>query len=172
MTQQELAGALGLHQSQVSRYARRGMPTHSVAAAQGWIHNNIRLTMRSATYRHQAKVARPAQTRKQIAIALGQVAAQRLQAGEALGELEPALRAALRAIPPEHREPLPYPFHVMDELVRHVSTLFIASMTPAEVEADRAACARMTDEEAYEVGEFWTQVAAGEWQLLPQGDEG
>lgn len=41
MAQKEIAEALGLHKSVVSRYVRKGMPTHSVEAAQEWHARNI-----------------------------------------------------------------------------------------------------------------------------------
>ena len=41
MKQKDLADALGLHKSVLSRYVRKGMPTHSVEAAKAWYTHNI-----------------------------------------------------------------------------------------------------------------------------------
>ena len=54
MTQQELAAALGLHQSQISRYCRRGMPMDE-PGARDWIGRHIRLTVKAPLYRRQTR---------------------------------------------------------------------------------------------------------------------
>jgi hypothetical protein len=41
MKQKDLAEALGLHKSVLSRYVRKGLPTHSVEAAKAWYSQNI-----------------------------------------------------------------------------------------------------------------------------------
>ena len=47
MKQKDLAEALGLHKSVLSRYVRKGMPTHSVEAAKAWYTQNIGVRSRT-----------------------------------------------------------------------------------------------------------------------------
>ena len=47
MKQKDLAEALGLHKSVLSRYVRKGLPTHSVEAAKAWYSQNIGVRSRS-----------------------------------------------------------------------------------------------------------------------------
>ena len=54
MTQKELAEALGIDQSQVSRYAARGMPFDEDGARK-WIEGHIRLTIKAPMFRRQAR---------------------------------------------------------------------------------------------------------------------
>jgi hypothetical protein len=58
MKQKDLAEALGLHKSVLSRYVRRSMPTHSVEAAKAWYTQNI--GVRSRTEPNPARAAAPA----------------------------------------------------------------------------------------------------------------
>lgn len=158
MTQNELADALDLHQSQISRYVRRGMPM-DLQGARNWIRQNIRLTMKPMPKRP------PQPDPREVAEKLGAVAEQWLQAGQPLDDLEPALRRALRAIPPDERDPLPYSFAIMDVLVRPSLAVLDASMTPEEREENAAACKRRTEAELFADGCYWTQIAAGEIEL-------
>jgi hypothetical protein len=47
MKQKDLAEALDLHKSVLSRYVRKGMPTHSVEAAKSWHTQNVGVRSRS-----------------------------------------------------------------------------------------------------------------------------
>ena len=47
MKQKDIAEALGLHKSVLSRYVRKGMPTHSVEAAKAWYTQNIGVRSRT-----------------------------------------------------------------------------------------------------------------------------
>jgi phage terminase Nu1 subunit (DNA packaging protein) len=47
--QKDIAEALGLHKSVLSRYVRKGMPTHSVEAAKAWYGQNIGVRSRTDT---------------------------------------------------------------------------------------------------------------------------
>lgn len=110
MRQQELADALGVNQSQISRYARRGMPL-DVAGAKVWIRDHVSMTMHAPAWRRQAK-AKPRQAEPDVdperaldgVELLGIAGVTLLRAGQPLGALEPLIRDALRAVPHEHRD--------------------------------------------------------------------
>lgn len=110
MTQQELADALGVNQSQISRYTRRGMPM-DVAGARAWMRAHVSMTMHAPAWRRQAK-AKPRQAEPEVdperaldgVELLGIAGATLLRAGHPLGALEPLIRDALRAVPHEHRD--------------------------------------------------------------------
>lgn len=100
-----------------------------------------------------------------IAHALGAAAQTCLRMGQPLGKLEPALRAALRALPDDMRDPMPYTLQVVVALVEDVATagraadaelIAAGELLPPE---QRPA---MSDEEARYMGAFWYRVAAGE----------
>lgn len=108
----------------------------------------------------------PADDAVACATALGQMAGQRLAAGEPLGELEPTLRAALRAVPLQARERVALPLRVFDALCREVIDAAEASFpSPAAREADRQAYAASSEESREAMGRFWFSVAAGEVTL-------
>ncbi len=80
MTQTELAEALGIAQSQVSRYCARGMPMDA-PGAKAWISRHIRLTTKAPPYRRQT---RPMQ--RQVAAAPLSVA-ELLELAEDIGQI-------------------------------------------------------------------------------------
>lgn len=57
--QKDIAAALGLHKSVLSRYVRKGMPQHSIEAAQAWYSQNIGLRTRTDEAHGAAPVATP-----------------------------------------------------------------------------------------------------------------
>lgn len=128
------------------------------ADAQWRAHTRPRMPNIGGTIRRDPTPADPFE----LARALGEVADQRLQAGQPLGDLVPALRVALRDLPVELRDPVPFSLAVIEELVRPIRDAMWAALTPAERVESASACAAMTDPEAAGVGAFWYQVAAGE----------
>lgn len=110
MKQQELADALGVNQSQISRYTRRGMPL-DVAGAKAWMREHVNMTMHAPAWRRQAK-AKPRQAEPEVdpdraldgVELLGIAGATLLRAGQSLGAMEPLIRDALRAVPHDHRD--------------------------------------------------------------------
>lgn len=189
MTQKKLADALGMNQSQVSRYARRGMPM-DVQGAQAWMRANIRLTMRAPQVRQQTtahtaapgEAVDPERALDDVAL-LGNAAELLLRAGQPLTALEPLLRDALCSVPQEHRDRIAFS-GTDDEMVRLCgrmparrdrpddAVLFPIIVWHALVEpvlrvvrAEQEKLGwpvRLTDDEAEEMGAFWYRVAAGE----------
>jgi hypothetical protein len=101
-----------------------------------------------------------------VAEALGAAAAARLRDGLDIEALVPALRAALRALLPDHADPLPYAPCVMEVLIAPVlARVERAFSNDEEREAERRAARNMTAEEAARMGRFWTVVAAGLFKL-------
>lgn len=91
-------------------------------------------------------------------------ASERQQADGDIGPLVPSLRAALAAVPVESRHRLLWSIEVAEVLTRHAHAVLDV---PAK--EDRPPC-EMTEDEAFDMGAFWYQVAAGE--LLSDGRQG
>ena len=187
-TQQQLADELGINQSQVSRYARRGMPL-DVRGAKAWMRQNIRLTMNSPQSRRLASVQAEAVDADRALDGvelLGIAAEQLVRAGQPLDALTPLLQDALRAVPPEHRDRIvlrgtdgewlqlygrtarcasydtdvPFPIVVWHALIE--PTLRIG-----KAEQEKLGPAQpLTDEEAEVAAAFWYSIAAGEFKVL------
>jgi transcriptional regulator with XRE-family HTH domain len=104
MTQKELAEALGIAQSQVSRYCARGMPL-DVPGAKDWIGRHIRLTMKAPLYRRQTRpMQRPVATAPKVWTAAelfdlaNEIITIMLRDDEMLAEGAPYLRGVLSAL--------------------------------------------------------------------------
>lgn len=116
MLKKDLATALGLSASMVSRLAAAGMPVDSIAAARRWRETHLS-TARRKEYRApsmprtQAPSAHGVEAAAQAAYqALDYVQAMGRAAGRLLAEhgtvvaIEPELRQALRQVPAEYRD--------------------------------------------------------------------
>ena len=98
MLKKDLAAALGISASMVSRLTRRGMPTDSAAAAQAW----------RAAHLDPARVVRAQGQLNPLALVqqaegVMDVARAALDAGADFERFAPVVRAALKAVPVEHR---------------------------------------------------------------------
>ena len=188
-TQQQLADELGINQSQVSRYARRGMPL-DVRGAKAWMRQNIRLTMNSPQSRRLASVQAEAVDADRALDGvelLGIAAEQLVRAGQPLDALTPLLQDALRAVPPEHRDRIVFR-GTDDEMLRLYGRTGGGAVDPEDVpfpivvwhalleptlrivKAEQEALgppAPLTDDEAGEMADFWYGIAAGEFRVLP-----
>jgi hypothetical protein len=94
-------------------------------------------------------------------------AAGLLEANQPIDALVPSLRAALHAVAEPDRDMVELRLDVVRLLVAHVVALWPEDKaakcedgSPAYLDRD------MTEAEAQQMGEFWYQVAAGEW-LVP-----
>lgn len=115
MLKQELADALNISAPMVSRLARRGMPTDSIASARRWREQNLEFSRRKehrmpSVPRRPARAEREAELERQAADAalvtvevLGRLANRALEAGE-FDSVAPDLRAALARVPEAHRD--------------------------------------------------------------------
>jgi hypothetical protein len=62
LTQQQLAAALGVDASWVTRYKAKGLPTHSVEAAQAWRRDNVRPRVKPGVSAGGGRVPDPPQS--------------------------------------------------------------------------------------------------------------
>jgi hypothetical protein len=139
-----------------------GMPVHSVEAAQAWRQANIKPTAHAMLPKRTARPAPALQPSGAIphALALLDIAAAALEAGQSIAAMVPTLRAAMHAVPEHERDgTMLLPVEVMDVLVADVVNA-VAGQDGANdsTTSDEA----MTDDEAEYMGRFWYQVAAGE----------
>ena len=175
-SQNHLAELLGIAKSICSRHKARGMPTDSVEAARAWMNATLDPARRKGIrfdqhYQAPAKQRQPTPppmpTLAAQASALMAAADALLEAHQPIAALVPSLRAALHAVPEPERDSVELRLDVVRLLVAHVVALWPEDKatlcddgSPAYLDRD------MTDSEAQEMGEFWYQVAAGEW-LVP-----
>lgn len=172
MLKKELAQLLGISGSMVSKLAKSGMPTDTLERAQRWRKRHLDPgRMKGARFdpdKILPTVIRPRPTALKPsevvvrAIAMLNIAAVANEAGQSIAPLVPTLRAALRAVPkPKRKNVGPLPLEVMNILVADV---FAVCVGP-DAEATAGEAASMSDTEVEAMGEFWYQVAAGEWRV-------
>jgi hypothetical protein len=173
-TQNHLAELLGIAKSICSRHKARGMPTDSLESAQAWMKSNLdparRKGIRFDQYYQAPKQRQPppsAPTLVMQASALMGAASALLEARKPIDGLVQMLRAALHAVPMGDRDNVGLDLEVIRVLTVHVAGLFPADEAAQCDDGSPAYLDRpMTEAEAQEMGEFWYQVAAGEW-LVP-----
>lgn len=162
-TGRQIATHLGITPGRVSQLKHEGLPTDSIEAAERWYRANVdpvrsignRLSRGAAV----PKWSSPAASRDDTgalgrAEALGTAAHYALAAG-AFEQIEPELRAALRAVPAADRARLELPEDVLEELCAAV-------LAVARGFDDEAAREPLSDEDVEWLGDFWYRVAAGE----------
>lgn len=130
-TMRHLARALGVDPALVTRYAQRGMPTDSIAAARAWRARNVRPNVSTATRAVQAADAEEA---VQTVNRLMRVAVAALEVGR-LDLVETELRRALRKVPAEARSRVLMAPAVMDALCAPV----FAAVARSQAELDAGA---------------------------------
>jgi hypothetical protein len=173
-SQNHLAELLGIAKSICSRHKSRGMPTDSVEAARAWMNATLDPGRRKgsrfdqyyqAPPRNQRRPAPPMPTLAAQASALMAAADALLEANQPIAALVPSLRAALHAVPVHERDNVGLILPVMNVLVAHMLALWPDDKAALCDDGSPAWCngETMTDSEAQEMGEFWYQVAAGEW---------
>lgn len=156
MTKQELAAMLGISGAMVSKLAKRGMPTHSVDAAQRWRRRHLEPS-RVKGVRHE-RPRRPAVDPVAHAAALGLLAAGDFPQHEA------ALRAALRAVPEDQQDAVALPVEVWEWLYGGDALALLQG------QGDPAEDALLSPEEAAQADAILWGLATGRWQVAPAGD--
>lgn len=149
-SQADLAQALGLSESAVSKFKRQGMPIDSIDSARAWHARQVRPRVSNNPARLYAKQLTAIQ-------ALWPVALVALRAGQ-LEAVRPALQQALRAVPDEARHLVRVDVEVMDALTADFGALLGASSASGEG-IDQAE--PMSDSQAAAMGRAWYCVAAG-----------
>jgi hypothetical protein len=159
LTRKELAHGLDISEPMVSRLVARGMPDSSVEAAERWRSQHLNI---ARVKRDRRVELRPA---AELVAAAGQaiaLAGQALDIGnvDAFDALEPAVRAALSAVPKHARALVCVRLDVMERLVAPVLELlrYAIANDPDPPETGRA----LTDAEADTMGLYWYALAAGE----------
>ncbi len=168
-SQNHLAQLLGIDKSTCSLAAKRGMPTHSLEAAQAWRRANLEPGRVKGMRMGTTAPPPPPQPVRSAALrhaeALTKAAALVLEAGGLIDAMLPNLRPALAAVPPWERADLEIDLAVWQVLVAHVMPAFDADEA-ASPDSTRASDP-VIDKDAEWMGVFWYQVAAGEWVLNP-----
>ncbi len=172
-SQNSIGRALGLSSAMMVKMKKQGCPMDSVEAVLKWRRANIKPTMHAMLKPIPTRPATLPQPSGALlhALALLDIAAVVLEAGQSLDALVPTLRTALRAVPESERHSDPdmlIQVEVWELLIRDVRALADGDDDPD------AHCAYLTDEEADEMAIFWWQVAAGElrcadWRDSPTG---
>ena len=150
LSQSDIAAALEIDKSLVSRYRKRGMPVDSLEAARAWKLANVRVRIGSAP----PPDAAPPSAQLHAAQALADHAGELLAAGGDVAALVPAMRLALAAVPEHERADVGLSRELWDVLAARVLALLPTS------EEDSGESMDHVDEEV--LGDFWYRVAAGE----------
>lgn len=186
-SQNHLAALLGIAPSTCCLQVKRGMPVHSVAAAQAWRESHLDPSRRKGLkydknyvqpHLRPPRQPRPGAAARQEATpdasaaeasALMDAAAALIDLRGDLDGLAPTLRAALRAVPAAARAEvgLSLPViqllagHVLQQLPERSANPLCSDGSPVWQPENQP----LSDDEAAEVGRFWYAVAAGEIQF-------
>lgn len=152
LSQNDLAKALGLAPSAVTKLKKQGMPVHSVEAALEWRRRHIRMDLRAK----RPAIVPPIPTLQQVTD-LAMLAHQALQCGE-FGLIAPRLRSALQALPPG--ADVAMPLEVWDALTADTFERIAGAPRGEVVELDEA--------QAETMGAFWLSIASGLPTDVPQ----
>lgn len=167
-TQAALAAALAINPALVTRYKRKGMPVHSIEAAQQWRDENLRV--RYTPERDQEAVERAINGERAVkrVHALHQAASELLDSGGELHSLLPMIRQAMSEVPPSQRNRVLVSAGVMDLLAADV--LRVHQQGGDVIEATDGyfyPCDPVAGDDEI-MGAFWYSVAAGERYLKRQ----
>lgn len=163
-SQTALAAGLGIDPAMVTRYKRKGMPVHSVEAAQAWRDANVRARYTPAAEAGTTSRALEGEQSAARAGALLQAAGELLENGGDVAPLETTIRQAMAAVPPGQRERVLAPVNIMDWLTKDVAQV-LERDDPAGLLHGTLPQARRPRGARLDMGAFWYAVAAGEVRL-------
>lgn len=164
-THAALAAALGIDPALVTRYRRRGMPVHSIEAAQQWRDVNVRV--RFTPERDLEAVERAISGEKAVkrVIALHEAAGKLLDSGGDVYPLLSTISQAMAEVPPSQRDRVVVVVEVMDLLTADVLRVHRKGGDVFELtEGDFYPCGDDGSGNAI-AGAFWYSVAAGEVRM-------
>ena len=151
LSQNDLAKAIGLAPSAVTKLKKQGMPVDSVQSATEWRRRNVRFDMRA---KRPPAPSVDAAARRVTALSL--LALQALECGE-FQLVETELRAALQALPLD--ADVSMPLEVLDALTGHIFAKVTSSPNWEPAALD--------DREAAAMGKFWLGISSGKLTPLP-----
>jgi hypothetical protein len=160
-SQTALAAALGIDPAMVTRYGRKGMPLHSIEAAQAWRSANVRVRMTPETDASATGRALEGEQAAARAGALLQAAGELLEHGGDVGPMVATIRQAMSAVPGEQRGRVLFPANIMDWLTEDVAKV-VKKGDPSGLLYGNLVQGRRPRGEAVDMGAFWYAVAAGE----------
>lgn len=163
-THAALAAALGIDPALVTRYKRRGMPVHSIEAAQQWRSENLRVHYTPEKDYTAVDRAIDGEIAAGRACDLMEAAGELLERGGNVYPLLDPLRAALSAVPPSQRRRVGVHFGVMDLMTEAVAKEIDQGDPHGLIEGALYETSR-SDGERVDMGAFWYAVAAGEVRL-------
>ena len=157
LSQTALAEALGVAKSLITKLKARGMPVHSVEAAQAWREANLCFDSRRRELDPRRPWPNPSPVEYVDRVhAMIPAALAALRAGRFV-DVELELRQALCDVPDSHSDQLKLPFAVFDALTEDVLRLLEES-DPSD--------GPLTEAEVQKMGNFWLDVARGLVQVV------
>lgn len=176
LKRQDLADALGVTTMQVSRLARRGMPTSSVREARAWRLANLdpsqarefRVHTRRRVQPPKAAAPAPNADAAAVSIAADEMAIGLVERLAELADRDPTgpwtddFRRALRELPLPLRAHLRLPLALVDRLVG-------PALEVLDIAPDREAAEAQDDADADLVGAVLLALVAGDLEACPAG---
>lgn len=160
-SQTTIAKALGIDPAMVTRYKSRGMPTHSIEAAQDWRDANVRVRWNPGANSSATGRALEGEQAAARAGALLQAAGELLDQGGDVASMAGTIRQAMAAVPGEQRGRVLFPSNIMDWLTQDVARV-VKQGDPAGLLYGNLIHGQRPRGEAVDMGAFWYAVAAGE----------
>lgn len=159
-----LAAALGIDPAMVTRYGRKGMPLHSIEAAQAWRDANVRVRWTPGADIGAADKALKGEQAAARAGALLQAAAELLESGGDVAPMVSTVRQAMAAVPPDQRPRVLFPVCIMDWLTEDVAGV-VKNGDPTGLLYGTLHVSKPSRSDRVDMGAFWYAVAAGEVRL-------
>ena len=166
MLKKDLAAALGISASMVSRLAKQGMPTDSVAAAQAWRAAHLDPARMVRARAHTQGQPNALELVQQAEVTMD-VARAVLDAGADFEMFAPTVRAALKAVPVDHR-------HLVgldEQVIRRLCAPLLAPLHDSDARDDEQEdqdedVASDIDDPQYDPGRVLYSFACGELKII------